>query len=459
MSGRSPRPFPRRWMRSVVVLGTDDRPTKHWRAAVTGSMAAPIRQSLRGVGVLTGAARAIRDPRIAGMLGAGPRVMDFLVRSHRRTPGSTAMTASSRCDRPGAGGPGIRRRGADRRPPASGPLPREEDYVPAAADLQAAQEIFEVRGWLEQRAAYHRDPRLPTTSGRPRERPRAGLRTHDVLERVGALSPRSPVGPVAGARWPSHRTRLGVPGPGPGPQVLGRVRPRVRDGAEGVIDLRAFRATELHRMGINVAVVVLPLHGPRASGRVRGEDLMTIDMVDSMHGMAQATSDTRRSSPGAGIRRCRAGRGHGPVARRPRRLSRRLPRPPSSAASSPGCRWSTCPTCSVGTARLPSPSGRGIRGAGVATRCTTSSRRWPWAARWPRSRYIYAGLGDRMSTFGQARRLWLHWERPGARHVPGGHMGFFWSNSVKELVAEAMTSSYPEGLQPAARGARGGFDR
>ena len=72
-------------MRSVVVLGTDDRPTKHWRVAVTGSMAAPIRQSLRGVGVLTGAARVVRDPRIAGMLRAGPRVMDFLVRSHRRT--------------------------------------------------------------------------------------------------------------------------------------------------------------------------------------------------------------------------------------------------------------------------------------------------------------------------------------------------------------------------------------
>ena len=27
-------------------------------------------------------------------------------------------------------------------------------------------------------------------------------------------------------------------------------------------------------------------------------------------------------------------------------------------------------------------------------------------------RYIFAGLADRMSTFGQARRLWLHWDRP-----------------------------------------------
>ena len=33
------------------------------------------------------------------------------------------------------------------------------------------------------------------------------------------------------------------------------------------MDLRAFRVKELHRRGINVVVPVLPLHGPRASGR------------------------------------------------------------------------------------------------------------------------------------------------------------------------------------------------
>ncbi|MGO8870642.1 MAG: hypothetical protein ACLQPH_04435 [Acidimicrobiales bacterium] len=30
----------------------------------------------------------------------------------------------------------------------------------------------------------------------------------------------------------------------------------------------------------------------------------------------------------------------------------------------------------------------------------------------PERRYMFAGLGDRMSTFGQAHRLWLHWDRP-----------------------------------------------
>ena len=65
-------------------------------------------------------------------------------------------------------------------------------------------------------------------------------------------------------------------------------------GNNPAMDLRAFRASQLGHRGINVVVPVLPLHGPRASGRGRGEDLMTIDMVDSLHGVAQAAWDVRR---------------------------------------------------------------------------------------------------------------------------------------------------------------------
>ncbi|MGD0380635.1 MAG: hypothetical protein ABSC30_11695 [Acidimicrobiales bacterium] len=40
-------------------------------------------------------------------------------------------------------------------------------------------------------------------------------------------------------------------------------------------------------------------------------------------------------------------------------------------------------------------------------------------------RYIFAGLADRMSTFGQVRRLWLPWDRPTLAAYPGGHVGIF----------------------------------
>ena len=61
----------------------------------------------------------------------------------------------------------------------------------------------------------------------------------------------------------------------------------------------------------------------------------------------------------------------------------------------------------------------------------------------PERRYIFAGLGDRMSTFGQAHRLWLHWDRPALAAYPGGHVGFYWSKTAKSLVAEAMAASFP----------------
>jgi len=57
-------------------------------------------------------------------------------------------------------------------------------------------------------------------------------------------------------------------------------------------------------------------------------------------------------------------------------------------------------------------------------------------------RFIFAGLADRMSTFGHARRLWLHWDRPAFETYPGGHVGFFLSPGVKRFVDEALRRSY-----------------
>lgn len=60
-------------------------------------------------------------------------------------------------------------------------------------------------------------------------------------------------------------------------------------------------------------------------------------------------------------------------------------------------------------------------------------------------RFIFAGLGDRMSTYGQARRLWLHWGQPEFACYGGGHVGFYWSGAVNRFVAHALTAS---GLLP-----------
>jgi dienelactone hydrolase len=56
-------------------------------------------------------------------------------------------------------------------------------------------------------------------------------------------------------------------------------------------------------------------------------------------------------------------------------------------------------------------------------------------------RYIFAGLGDRMSTFSQARKLWMHWGCPSLAAYQGGHVGFFWSRAVRQLVDKAVDVS------------------
>jgi predicted alpha/beta hydrolase len=56
-------------------------------------------------------------------------------------------------------------------------------------------------------------------------------------------------------------------------------------------------------------------------------------------------------------------------------------------------------------------------------------------------RFVFAGLGDRMSTSGQAQRLWEHWDRPQVAWYPGGHVGFWWVGSINRFVTEALISS------------------
>jgi pimeloyl-ACP methyl ester carboxylesterase len=212
------------------------------------------------------------------------------------------------------------------------------------------------------------------------------------------------------------------------------------------MDLRAFRVKELHRRGINVVVPVLPLHGPRASGRVRGEDLMTIDMVDSMHGMAQATWDLRRVI--SWLRESQEATTVGligyslgglvaalvasleddlacviagiPVVSLPELFRRHSLPPVTELADAHGVLGPAADDAH----RVVSP---------LAMGCKVPFDR----------RYIFAGLADRMSTFGQARRLWLHWGRPTLAAYPGGHIGFFWSSAVKRLVDGALSDSFP----------------
>ena len=174
-------------------------------------------------------------------------------------------------------------------------LPRPDDYGPAAADLAGIQDLFSTRGWLDRPADYHRNPEMPEDVRASHGRALGLGYEHVTFTSGWEPDPEEP----GRSRWLSHEANRSVHAwvsraPGRDHRSWLICAHGFGMGTSPSMDLRAFRAQQLHRRGINVVIPVLPLHGPRASGRVRGEDLMTIDLVDSMHGMAQATWDLRR---------------------------------------------------------------------------------------------------------------------------------------------------------------------
>jgi pimeloyl-ACP methyl ester carboxylesterase len=384
-----------------------------------------------------------------GVLRAGPRVGLFLARGHRRTTGAgeddsivpvrptPALALQAYLDEVLIAlfhHPDL--------------VPNIDDYAPAAADLVSTQELFSARGWLDNPAAYHQNPGAPEDVRAWHERgPGLGY------EHTTFTSGWEPDPDEAGRdRWLSHEANRTVHAwvsraPGRDHRSWLVCVHGFGMGANAWMDLRAFRTPQLHRRGINVVVPVLPLHGPRASGRVRGEDLMTIDLVDSMHGMAQATWDVRRV-----IRWLRETQGAESVGVIGYSLGALVAALVASLEDDLACVIAGIPVVDLPDLfrRHSGPHGarlaadHGVLGPAaddvhrvvspLAMDCKVPYER----------RYIFAGLADRMSTFGQARRLWLHWNRPTLAAYAGGHVGFFWSRTAKQLVDDAMTSSFPE---------------
>ncbi len=399
----------------------------------------------------SGARHLISDPRLIGVLRAGPRVGLFLARGHRRT------TSAGEDDNivPVRPTPALALQAyldevliAMFHHPDL--VPNIDDYAPAAADLASTRELFSARGWIDNPASYHQSPGAPEDVRAWHERgPGLGY------EHTTFISGWEPDSDEAGrARWLSHEANHTVHAwvsraPGRGHRSWLVCIHGFGMGTNAWMDLRAFRTPQLHRRGINVVVPVLPLHGPRASGRVRGEDLMTIDLVDSMHGMAQATWDVRRV-----IRWLRETQGAESVGVIGYSLGALVAALVASLEDDLACVIAGIPVVDLPDLfrRHSGPHGarlaadHGVLGPAaddvhsvvspLAMHCKVPLER----------RYIFAGLADRMSTFGQARRLWLHWDQPTLAAYAGGHVGFFLSGAVRRYVGNAVDNSFPSTL-------------
>lgn len=161
------------------------------------------------------------------------------------------------------------------------------------AEMERAATLFGERGWLDAPAAYHRRP--PPLHDADVSGPRAHSwpQRHETLTFASGFRPRD-VEPGAG-RW-GHSNHNDT--------VLVRLL-RHREPAPWVVclhgfgmgasrfDLTVLWATTLHRrLGFNVAVPVLPLHGPRRSAE--DGQLLSLDLAMTLHGISQAIWDIRR---------------------------------------------------------------------------------------------------------------------------------------------------------------------
>ncbi len=161
-----------------------------------------------------------------------------------------------------------------------------------AAEVQTALGLYRSRGWLDDPQTYHLDP---PPGLEPRiEKARSGK---IVYERLSFESGYAPHDDEPGRdRW------LALEPPRTAHAYLLRHatgnRPWIvctngyRMGL-AAIDLRAFGHYHAD-LGLNVLIPVLPLHGPRRVGRRSGDGFLGGDVLDTLHGEAQAVWDIRR---------------------------------------------------------------------------------------------------------------------------------------------------------------------
>ncbi len=405
----------------------------------------PAPPSSPPVAAYRAARRFFTDPRTIGVAQAGPRTAAFMARTWTRSRESVGDPDAVPA-RPSLGlavqvlldellistmkNPRL--------------LPRRADYERAGVEITRAFELYRERGWLHHPEAYHRAPTAPTAWSTRGERVLG--QPYEHLSFQSGYEPHR--GEPGRERW-LERDANGTAHAWVLRQAQGG-RPWVicihgfGTGAP-FVDLRAFRARRLHgELGLNVVVPVLPLHGPRQQmGVASGDGFMSIDLVDTVHALAQSAWDIRSM-----IAWARAVGGDAPVGVWGLSLGGYVASLVAALEQDLACAIAGIPATDIlDLYHRHSPDAvrrRALEHGALgpeATAVQSVVSPLVLTPKLPRDRrYVFAGLGDRMSTFGQALRLWEHWDRPSIAWYPGGHVGFWWAGRVNQFVTEALTS-------------------
>jgi hypothetical protein len=307
-----------------------------------------------------------------------------------------------------------------------------------SGEVIAALEFYGDKGWLQDPEGFLAAPPPLTDIS---IRPVASLgRTY---ERVFFDSEYEPsVGEPGRERWLSYTPNNRMYG-----LMLRHREPRpwlvCVHGAQmgrAALDLALFRAWHLHQdMGLNIVMPILPMHGPRARGLPKGASFPSEDVLDDVHGVAQAVWDIRRL-----LSWIRSQDPDSMIGMNGISLGGYLTSLVASVHDDLTCAILGVPLADVvqlvgrhaglsqhddllHLLKLAKPIGQMISPLALSPRVPLQGR------------FIYAGIADRLvHPREEATRLWEHWGRPEICWYPGGHTGFFGSRPVQQFIDSAL---------------------
>ena len=309
------------------------------------------------------------------------------------------------------------------------------------SEVLAAQDFYGDKGWLDHSETFFAPPPPPTD---------VTVRTVSNLGRTyQRLFFDSDYEPHAGEpgreRWLSYTGNNREYG-----LMLRHREPRpwlvCVHGAEmgrAALDPMLFNAWHLHRdLGLNVVLPVLPMHGPRARGLPKGTGFPSEDVLNDVHGTAQAVWDIRRL-----LSWIRAQQPDATIGLNGLSLGGLISSLVASLDDGLTCAILGIPAVDLVdlVGRHAGLSGhRGLRQ--TMTLAKPIGRMISPLALTPRvpmqGRFIYAGIADRLvHPREQINRLWEHWGKPEIHWYQGGHTGFFRSRPIQRFIDDALVQS------------------
>ena len=206
------------------------------------------------------------------------------------------------------------------------------------------------------------------------------------------------------------------------------------------MDFPAFHVPRLYyTMGFNVALPVLPLHGPRRDRGIPRGALLTYDLMRSVHGIRQSVWDVRRL-----IRWIRA---HGA----PKIGVMGISMGAYTASLIAGLEDVDVAIAGIPLVDVPElidfhcppELKRRVDRFDVLGERTRQIYELVSAETLtpiiPRERcFMFAGRSDRITPPAQATKLWRAWHQPTMKWFDGGHISFFYNRGVDDFVEDAL---------------------